>query len=277
VTTGSPKWTFFYGMRQYTPDFMVDGAGTPTSYRIISDYLGSPRVVVSMGTTPAVMQRVDYDEWGNATAVTGSGLQALGWQPFGFTGGILDPDSGFVRLGARDYDPQVGRWTSKDGIGFRGGNNFYAYVNNDPINFVDPQGNDAATVIGILLGSSGAAAVLGHPLTVLAAVAIAVPAVAATSRDGSASATSIQDPTPPAPGVPWPASGPPPGPASPDTPAPGTGAGEQCDAPPKSGRRCPFIAASIGPGVCMYNCPSGIRSTPKPAANSNGCPKFIYE
>lgn len=46
-----------------------------------------------------------------------------------------------VTLGARDYDPIVGRWISKDPIRFGGGSpNLYVYVGNDPVNFLDPSG-----------------------------------------------------------------------------------------------------------------------------------------
>lgn len=64
-----------------------------------------------------------------------------GFQPFAFAGGIHDLDTGFVRFGARDYDPSVGRWTAKDPILFSGGQvNLYVYVGNDPVNLVDPLG-----------------------------------------------------------------------------------------------------------------------------------------
>jgi RHS repeat-associated protein len=62
-------------------------------------------------------------------------------QPFGFAGGLYDPDTGLVRFGARDYDADVGRWTSKDPILFDGGQgNLYLYVDGDPINRFDPNG-----------------------------------------------------------------------------------------------------------------------------------------
>jgi RHS repeat-associated protein len=64
-----------------------------------------------------------------------------GFQPFGFAGGLFDRDTGLVRFGARDYDPETGRWTARDPIGFKGGDfNIYSYVSDNPINFYDPFG-----------------------------------------------------------------------------------------------------------------------------------------
>src|SRR5690606_27383971 len=65
-----------------------------------------------------------------------------GFQPFGFAGGLYDADTGLVRFGARDYDPEVGRWTAKDPILFDGdGPNLYGYVLQDPVNAFDTTGH----------------------------------------------------------------------------------------------------------------------------------------
>ncbi len=110
---------------------MVKGGIT---YRIVSDYLGSPRVAIHMGNG-AVAEQLDYDEWGNVTD------SVPGFQPFGFTGGIYDAGTALVRLGARDYEPGTGRWTSKDPIRFDAGDpNIYAYVENNPVNETDAAG-----------------------------------------------------------------------------------------------------------------------------------------
>jgi RHS repeat-associated protein len=123
---------FVYGTRANVPDYMIKGGVT---YRLVSDHLGSVRLVVDVATGN-VAQRIDYDEFGRVTQNT-----SPDFQPFGYAGGMYDAMTGLVRFGARDYDAETGRWTSKDPVGFGGGQeNLFAYVGNDPINATDPSG-----------------------------------------------------------------------------------------------------------------------------------------
>jgi RHS repeat-associated protein len=123
-------------------------------FHLITDHLGSVRLVVDIATG-TVMQRLDYDEYGNVTYDSNPDFQPFGYVevtiinynkteiPLFFcgTGGLYDNQTKLTRFGARDYEAKTGRWTAKDPIGFGGGvSNLYEYVINEPINRFDPMG-----------------------------------------------------------------------------------------------------------------------------------------
>ncbi len=179
---GAVAATFIYASKGNVPDVMLRGGNT---YRIVTDHLGSVRWVLD-AETGQVLQRMDYDAFGRVTFDSNPGFQ-----PFGFAGGLYDYQTGLVRFGARDYDAETGRWTSKDPIGFAGGDtNLYGYVVNDPVNFKDSSGLivetawDAANVVmdvaslatNVAAGNIGGAIVDAVGL-VVDAVATAVPGV----------------------------------------------------------------------------------------------------
>ncbi len=123
---------FIYSVDDHVPNVMIKNG---VSYRIITNHLGSPRLVINTATG-ATVQAITYDPWG----VVLSDINP-GFQPFGFAGGLYDASTGLTRFGARDYNAEIGRWTSKDPLRFGGGDtNLYRYVGNDPINFIDPAG-----------------------------------------------------------------------------------------------------------------------------------------
>ncbi|NPC83478.1 hypothetical protein HPC49_35300 [Pyxidicoccus fallax] len=135
---------FVYGTKAHSPDYMLKGGVT---YRFVSDHLGSPRLLVNTANG-SVAQTLAYDVWGNVLVDSNPGFQ-----PFGFAGGLYDSDTKLTRFGARDYDAEAGRWTTKDPIRFAGGDsNLYAYVGSKPVGSIDPTG----------LYDTGVGDIIGH-------------------------------------------------------------------------------------------------------------------
>jgi RHS repeat-associated protein len=114
------------------PVAMTAGGST---YYLAYDQVGSLRLVTDSGGK--IVKRIDYDSFGNILTDSNENFTI----PFGFAGGLHDRDTGLVRFGYRDYLPEIGKWTAKDPILFAGGDaNLYGYVENDPVNWVDPYG-----------------------------------------------------------------------------------------------------------------------------------------
>lgn len=134
---------FVYATRSHVPDYMIKSG---VKYLFVHDHVGSV-VRVIHSTSGAVASSISYDEFGRITASS-----SLGFQPFGFAGGLRDDVTGFVRFGVRDYDPETGRWTSKDPILFGGDDtNLYGYVMADPINGIDPEGLKVVAGPGVVI------------------------------------------------------------------------------------------------------------------------------
>jgi RHS repeat-associated protein len=123
-------------------------------YYLAYDQVGSLRVVADSAGN--IVKRIDYDSFGNILYDSNPGFTV----PFGFAGGLQDRDTGLVRFGFRDYDPDIGRWTAKDPIFFAGGSSdLYGYCMNDPVNFEDSFGlalTERQRLIVSVAGSIGA-------------------------------------------------------------------------------------------------------------------------
>ena len=97
-------------------------------------------VVSSAG---AVVASYEFDEYGRriATSETGVSTQKT------FVGGMSVQDevaeTGLMMMGHRFYEPfPMGRFLSRDPIGFAGGLNLFAYAGGRPISGIDPYGLD---------------------------------------------------------------------------------------------------------------------------------------
>ena len=71
---------------------------------------------------------------------------------FLFQGREYDYDTALYYFRARWYEPETGRWLSPDHIELYGGLNLYAFCGNDPVNFVDPEGESFVSKL-IVIGT----------------------------------------------------------------------------------------------------------------------------
>jgi RHS repeat-associated protein len=76
-----------------------------------------------------------YDPFGTLTHASGRGLTS-----HLFSSKPRHPPSGLYPYGHRFYHPDLQRWLNPDPLGENGGLNLYTFVDNDPLNYVDPLG-----------------------------------------------------------------------------------------------------------------------------------------
>ena len=118
-------------------------AGTITYYH--NDLAGSP--IAATNASGQVLWRESYRPYGERTTNSAASSGNDVW----FTSRRQDVESGLVYMGARYYDPVAGRFASTDPKGFNEQNihshNRYAYANNNPYRYADPDGRDAVETI----------------------------------------------------------------------------------------------------------------------------------
>ncbi len=124
-------------------------ARTTTFYH--TDHLGS--VVALSNEAGEVIRKAEFHDFGSANIRYGSSEERQA-DRLGYTGKYFDRHTNTLYLGARFYDPDLGRFLTPDPVGFNEQNLFmfnrYAYGNNNPYLYVDPDGNIA--FIPIIIG-----------------------------------------------------------------------------------------------------------------------------
>ncbi|MGC4938563.1 RHS repeat-associated core domain-containing protein [Kribbella sp. DT2] len=115
---------------------------------LLADLHGTPAIAVD--STSQVVQRRRTTPYGDVR-----GTAPVDWPgQKGFHKGTADPDTGLVHLGAREYDPSLGRFISVDpevDPEEPQSLNAYAYANNSPVTFEDSDGRVAVVLVPVAL------------------------------------------------------------------------------------------------------------------------------
>ncbi|MEI6147775.1 MAG: RHS repeat-associated core domain-containing protein [bacterium] len=114
--------------------------GNPTtnnSTTVFYAHDGNGNVTDLLDTNGASMAHYEYDPFGSVTALTGP---EASHNPFRFSTKYAEAETGLSYYGYRYYSPAQGRWLNRDPIRNRGSRNLYSFVDNDTVNFVDPDG-----------------------------------------------------------------------------------------------------------------------------------------
>ena len=134
------------------PLAMVDGAGAV--YYFHCDHLGTPQRLTD--GSGGVVWSGDYLPFGGVDVTIETVVNNLR-----FAGQYFDGETGLHYNWNRYYDPSLGRYLRADPIGQEGGINLFSYVQNNPVNSIDPDGKFAWTVPAAGVAAGACLAIAG--------------------------------------------------------------------------------------------------------------------
>lgn len=132
--------------------YVKEGTGSWALYNIARDYQGSIMAIATSGGT--AVATYSYDPWGRLRNPANNAIYTPGNEPTlllgrGYTGHEHLPWFGLINMNARLYDPLVGRFLSADPYvqapDFTQAFNRYSYALNNPLKYVDGNGEFALT------------------------------------------------------------------------------------------------------------------------------------
>src|SRR5262249_11427924 len=112
------------------PIVWYEGSNTSDRRWLVANEQNS--VIAVTDASGAASSINSYDEYGVPNASNAGRFQ--------YTGQMWLPEASLYHYKARAYSPALGRFMQTDPIGQAAGTNIYLYVQNDPLNQMDPSG-----------------------------------------------------------------------------------------------------------------------------------------
>jgi len=175
--TYSPDW-------QLLEEEVTPKGGKKYRYEYIWGVRGPDDLVCREKYEENKLTRRDYalsDANGNVVGIVptigGEEMRVVTYDPYGqptdqgdfahlFGGYYYDHQTGLYLVRNRVYHPTLGRWLQKDPAGMVDGTNLYQYCAGNPVNFVDPTGEDPLTIA--VIGAFAISAAHGWSQTMMA-------------------------------------------------------------------------------------------------------------
>jgi RHS repeat-associated protein len=170
IAGGATTYYVYDALGQMAMDYSTQAPTTTGTSYMFTDMLGSVRTITDQNGN--VVENYDYLPFGRMLKSSDNGRSAVGNYPSDpdnnlssrtpqkFTGQERDAETGLDNFGARYVSAAQGRFMSPDPLGNFVADpgspqswNLYSYVNNNPLNYVDPTGYDECYYDGVLQGN----------------------------------------------------------------------------------------------------------------------------
>ena len=147
----------------YAVSYKANSSTDAVTYYFAHNWRGDITSIYDAGGN--VVAKYEYDDWGNVLTVTDANNKSItdknhiaNLNPLRYRSYYYDSESGLYYLMSRYYDPVVHRFINADDrIDTNNsilGSNLFAYCNNNPIIYYDPNGHSFLIAIGIVIVSA---------------------------------------------------------------------------------------------------------------------------